>query len=491
MKAYSNILFDITKGENIPEAQQNPAYDLLKSFSLTSLELGDFYDRWLARGTNPSFDLRYATCQWMVENWDLMETFIPRDFPRVPQENEYNFDQKLYLAAVVLAVTAVATVIATSAWTHVRRDQPAVKNAQIGFLWILLVGLFLVAAGAVSSFLPPSKVTCTLTPWFINLGYTMELVPLIVKVAAIQKLMQAAKNLRRVNVNMRHLYFVVVGVCFIVVLFLGLWTLWDAPNRHFHSKLSRDKTESGETMILMTPFCASDSIMWRHLATVWHSVLLVAATLLAFQTRKLKTDFGETETLGIMVYSHVVFVALRLLTYLVQDESSAADTALYRSLIFSCSILSSVGIYFVPKFLHKEGEKGIYDLRTTAGIPNCMREAFAGQVNRSGLPGSSRRLKFEEDIYGAEPAQHPEMGQNNIAMDDPSSARLSRPPIENIAEGREEDLSKSQDIESPSAPDKLALHRDTENSDEGSGKTKELLCQYCGREMESLIGKAS
>ena len=145
----------------------------------------------------------------------------------------------------------------------------------------------------------------------------------------------------------------------------------------------------------------------------------------------------------------------------------------------------------VPKFLHKEGEKGIYDLRTTAGIPNCMREAFAGQVNRSGLPGSSRRLKFEEDIYGAEPAQHPEMGQNNIAMDDPSSARLSRPPIENIAEGREEDLSKSQDIESPSAPDKLALHRDTENSDEGSGKTKELLCQYCGREMESLIGKAS
>ena len=481
MKAYSTTLFDITKGDNIPVAQQNPAYDLFKAFSLTSLEVGDFYDRWLERGTNPSFDLRYATCEWLVENWDMMQNFIPRDFPRVPKENNYDFDQGLYLAAVVLASVAGAAVVATSAWTHVSRDRPAVKNAQIGFLWILLVGLSLVSAGAITSCLSPSKVTCTLTPWFINLGYTMELIPLIVKVAAIQKLMQAARHMRRVNLNMRQLYGVVVGVCFVVVVFLVLWTVLDAPYKTMHSELSKDQTKAGETIVFMTPYCTSDSKLWRYLAAAWHSVLLISATLLAFQTRKLKTDFGETETLGIMVYSHVVFIALRLLTYLVEDEGSAADGALYRSLIFSCSILSSVGIYFLPKFLHKEGDKGIFDLRSTAGIPNSMRDAFAKQASNTGLKGSSRRLQFAAEdvcrVQSDQPGLHSSYSNR--------SGRFSKPPIESIAEepGEESEELKSKGIEAQSSEDrKRPITPETEESDDGSnGRSKEAFCQYCRR----------
>ena len=492
MKAYSSNLFDITKGEDIPEAQQNPAYDLFKAFSLTSLELGNFYDRWLKRGSNPSFDLRYATCEWMVENWDLMETFIPRDFPRVPQENTYGFDDGLYTAAVVLASLATLCVIATCAWTHLRRDIPAVKNAQIGFLWTLLIGLVLVAAGAVSSFLSPSKVTCTLTPWFVNLGYTMELIPLIVKVAAIQKLMQAAKHMRRVNLDMRYLYGVVVGVCVVVIVFLVLWTVLDSPHKALHSALSTDQTNAGETIIFMTPYCTSDTNLWRYLAAVWHSILLVSATVLAFQTRKLKTDFGETETLGIMVYSHVVFIALRLLTYLVEDESNAADASLYRSMIFSCSILSSVGIYFVPKFLHKEGDKGIYDLRSTAGIPNSMRNVFAQQASNTGLQSSGSRL----DIVAAELCQQPSGRMTVRSSNSSRSLRFSKPTFPSIAEVPEEESEdlKGRDLESVPPLPRMPMQkrnnsptRETEESDDTSGsRLKEGYCQYCGRESEVI-----
>lgn len=493
MKAYSSVLFDITKGENIPEAEQNPAYDLFKAFSLTSLELGDFYDRWLERGTNPSFDLRYATCEWIAENWELMETFIPRDFPRLPQENDYDFDQGLYLAAVVLAAVASVTVIATSGWTHLQRDRPAVKNAQIGFLWILLVGLALVAAGAISSFLQPSKVTCTLTPWFVNLGYTMELIPLIVKVAAIQKLMQAARHMRRVNVDMRFLYGWVVVVCSVVVVVLLLWTILDSPDKAFYSTLSKDKTDSGETIIFMTPYCTSDTDLWRYLTAAWHSVLLVAATLLAFQTRKLKTDFGETETLGIMVYSHVVFVALRLLTYLVEDEGSAADVALYRSLIFSCSILSSVGIYFVPKFLHKDGDKGIYDLRTTATIPRTMRDAFFKQASDSGLKASNRHMDVlvenmaennADSPPDTPPANQPTLTSNLVGKN--CDGGFSGPAMSMIAEEQTTEPGKiaSADLEAASSP----VETD-ESDDHSGGKSKDGFCQCCGKETEVLIRK--
>jgi len=458
-KAYSSVLFDITKGDTIPEAQQSPAYDLLKAFSLTSLQLGDFYDRWLARDSFIGFDLRHATCQWMVDHWDLMETFIPRDFPRVPVENIQEFDDPLFLAAVILASLAGTAVIVTALGVQARRDQPVIKNAQIGFLWILLAGLFLIATGSVFSFLPPSMGTCTLTSWLVNLGYTMELIPLIVKVAAIQKLMQAARAMRRVSLNLRDLYVMVCGICCVVVVFQGLWTVLDTPDKAYHSSLSSEKTDRGETIILMTPYCKSDSNTWRYLTVLWHGILLIAAALLAFQTRKLKTDFGETETLGIMVYSHFVFVALRLLTYTVQDEESEANAALYRSLIYSSNILSSIGIYFIPKFLHKEGDKGLFDLRTNASIPASMRQSFNNQATATGLSNNIRGFD------PCNPNATPSLGWGSGT----GSHRFSKPPISSILEVGDEESS-----EEISAGDKEAQTPAPQHNSQEQWKTTKL-----------------
>ena len=436
-KVYSSVLFDMTKGDAIPETQQNPAYDLIKAFSITSLQLGDFYDRWLARDSFIGFDLRHATCQWMVDNWDLMESFIPRDFPRVPVEDTHDFGDPLFLAAVVLAGLAGAAVLVTALGVYTRRDQPVIKNAQIGFLWILLTGLSLVTAGSVFSLLPASMGTCTLTSWLINLGYTMELIPLIVKVAAIQKLMQAARQMRRVNLNLRDLYVMVCGICCIVVVYQALWTALDTPDKVYHSSLSSDKTDLGETIILMMPYCKSESNTWQYLTGLWHGVLLIAAALLAFQTRKLKTDFGETETLSIMVYSHFVFVALRLITFAVQNEESEANAALYRSLIYSSNIVSSIGIYFIPKFLHKEGDKGLFDLRTNASIPISMRQSFNNQASTSGLSKGARG--FDPSNPNTKP--NPDWGSGSGSGSRSGNHRFSKPPISSILEVGDEDSS--------------------------------------------------
>jgi hypothetical protein len=389
-KVYSSILFDITKGKGIPEAEENPAYDLFKAFSLTSLQLGDLYDRWASRGTTSGFDLRYATCEWMVENWELMESFIPRSFPRTAKENVVDFDDPLYLTVVIFAVVSGLAVVATAVLTFLWRERrPAIKNAQFGFLCILLCGLCLLLTGSIVSFLPPSNATCILDSWSVNLGYTLELIPLIVKVAAIQKLMTAARQMRRVNLNMESLYIYVVGVCVVLIIYLALWSILDTPEKAYYSGLTDKVTDDGAIIIELTPFCQSDSDLWRYLSAVWLCFLLIAATVLAVQTRKLKTDFGETETLGILVYSHFVFVALRVMTYTVDDKGEA-DARLYRSLIYSSNILSTIGIYFIPKFLHKENDRGIFDLRSSTAIPVSMRANFAAQASAAGLTPSFR-----------------------------------------------------------------------------------------------------
>ena len=438
-KVYSSVLFDITRG-GTREAEANPAYDLFKSFSLTSLQLGDLYDRWLARGSRVSFgfDLRYATCEWMLDNWDLMESFIPRGFPRTTKRLSHAKNDPLFVASIVLASVAGTAILFTSIGTYLRRDRAAIKNAQLGFLCILLLGLSLLEAGSIISILPPSNVTCSLTPWLVNLGYTMELIPLIVKVAAIQKLMHAARQMRRVNLNMRDLYVMVVGVCGVLIVYLGLWTILDAPSKAYYSTLTDDVTKEGEILIQMTPFCESESDVWRYLSAVWHSLLLIAATLLAFQTRKLKTDFGETETLGILVYSHFVFVALRVLTYTV-NEQDEADARLFRSLIYSCNILSSVGIYFVPKFLHKENERGIFDLRTSASIPASLRADFSKQASNAGLQNTGAR--FNNSFSNS-------FGSERFKLAIPSIAEV---PGEDLAAHEDSSLRHAEEAEDPSS----------------------------------------
>lgn len=50
------------------------------------------------------------------------------------------------------------------------------------FLFCLLLGALLVSLAAVVSALEPNDVTCITPLWMIEVGYTLEIVPLIVKV---------------------------------------------------------------------------------------------------------------------------------------------------------------------------------------------------------------------------------------------------------------------------------------------------------------------
>ena len=142
------------------------------------------------------------------------------------------------------------------------------------------------------------------------------------------------------------------------------------------------------------------------------------------------------------MYSHFVFVALRLLTYTIQDDDNEANAALYRSMIYSCNILSSIGIYFVPKFLHKEGDKGLFDLRTNASIPASMRQSFNNQASASGLSNSVRGFD------PGNPNDTPNLGRSSVQ----GSNRFSMPPISSIMEVGDEESSEELSSGNKEAP---------------------------------------
>jgi hypothetical protein len=166
---------------------------------------------------------------------------------------------------------------------------------------------------------------------------------------------------------MRALYGAVVVITSFVIAFLFLWSMIDTPSAEALHTLSSKQTEDGETIVWVHDYCTLDSGTWRYLVALWHSLLLITASVLAFTTRKIKTDFNENSALTLVVYSHVVFVLLLVLTYTLDfGEGGETDAVLYRSLIFSADSLVTISIYFVSKFISKdEPNAGIVDLRTS------------------------------------------------------------------------------------------------------------------------------
>ena len=111
--------------------------------------------------------------------------------------------------------------------------------------------------------------------------------------AAINRIQQAAKRYKRVNVGARDLYIAVAAVVFVVSAFLLCWTLIDPPTNVNQYVMSLDD----ESLVVSTQVCASASDSWFIAALSWIGLLLVMTTVLAVQSRNVPQRFNETKSL--------------------------------------------------------------------------------------------------------------------------------------------------------------------------------------------------
>ena len=132
---------------------------------------------------------------------------------------------------------------------------------------MLLIGIGLVSLGSLFSALPSSMSwrICGWIVWTTNLGYTFEMVPLIVKMAAIFRLMSAAERMERVVVTRRQLFGAVFGISFIMVVFLIVWTLVD-PSQHMAEYQDIPREDGDEFVVEFSCYCGSSSKTWSSLS---------------------------------------------------------------------------------------------------------------------------------------------------------------------------------------------------------------------------------
>ena len=330
----------------------SPAYDFLTRFRINVLELEDIFDRWYAIDPDrSSYAAREAVCSWVGDNLELLKSYIPDTFPRSIRVRTY--EQPAVKGAMGLSIVAAILVIAMAALVFHYRKEKVMIYAQPVFMGMLLLGLLLVSVGAFLKTLPPSYGLCMLEPWFVMLGQSLMIFPLIVKVTAINSLFEHASRMRRIKISTKKLYLS-VGVCIgLVAIFLAVWNIVDPLEDQISKIRTHEPNEYDGELIEIDHYCSSNSRVWYIILFIFGFFLLFAATLLAIQNRNVKAEFNEAVQLGHMIYAHFLFELLIVIVWILGPDNlrfvTADVEAAIRSFLLSTDIIISLFIYFLPK----------------------------------------------------------------------------------------------------------------------------------------------
>jgi len=362
---------------------RSPAYRFIKGFRLSDLHLELMYRRWYAMNKDRwSYDHRETVCAWVGENIEVLSDFIPETYPRTVRKIHKN-SQALSVAMALSVITTVL-VLSTAACTYHYRSQKVMIYAQPVFLYIILSGILFQSIGALLRSLPPFSGTCMVTEWFITLGYSLVLVPLIVKVSAINKLFQSAAKFKRVKITPVKLYKIIGGINGGVVLFLIVWSVLDPFTATKEVRLTGDPNGFGGEWVEMYDSCSTKQSFWYMVVFVYNILLCVAATVLAVQTRNVKQEFNESIRLGHVVYATFLTQLLLVLIYMLGPSNSSllkpTTAAAISSFLLNANIIVMLAVYFFPKIITARKPQATY--RDSQGFSSALSN-----------PGSSTSLR--------------------------------------------------------------------------------------------------
>ena len=385
-KFITSALFESTYGAE--EAVRNPGYDVIQRFQMTPYEQSVMID-YMNELNNP----REAVCKWVSENIERIESeFIPPTYPREVKSRPTR--GPLFFVSMTFACIAMVFVAAVIVGVFVNRKKRVIICAKIQFLFLLLSGSSLVSLGALVTSLPPTKASCIASIWLVNIGYTLELVPLIVKVAAINKLLNAAEQLRRETVRERNLYLAVFLILFFVMVFLGIWTGIDKPQSQQEYELVLGNENP---IVFINNYCSSKNQAWEMAAVGWFVLLLACESALAFQSRGIHSEYNESQILGLMIYAHTVFVIFRSITLFV-NFGNKMYTGQVRSLIYSFDTIINMCIYFVPKLLAKDVASSSFErVGTSIGISIASNRTSIGKSIASNRPSEDPSIRSKKE----------------------------------------------------------------------------------------------
>jgi len=381
-----------------PLADRSPAYSFLRSFKIDNLDMNEILQNWISMKNDPQgHDPRQAVCQWVRDNLDTLDDFVPLGYPReLVVESVY--DEGYLIVAQVFGSIVAACVVLVGAMVYYRRQTRVMVFAQVYFMLLLIGGYFLVAMAAIVYVIEPSSPVCIGREWLMAVGYTLELVPLVVKFAALNKVVQSTRKMKRVRISAKVMFCKVAALVLTVMLYLTVWTVVDAP-KHVEE---RELVEENGTQVKAYWKCDSQSWLWEGLALGWQGLLLLMATILAVQTLTVQQEFNESRSLGTLVYSHFMFIILRIMVNVLEDQGTIVPTVSSATIsyLLSIDVFFGMCIYLAPKLIEAKNKPQPYHAKKDSSSPETNPNNNHNTNNRT-RTGTNRNRPHTNSMSAA------------------------------------------------------------------------------------------
>ena len=204
----------------------------------------------------------------------------------------------------------------------------------------------------------PTNSVCAARNWLTSLGFSLVLGVVLVKMSTINRIMQNAKKLKRVRVSTKDM---VISVGFLVsldLIFLIAWTAVSPPQAV--EKL--DLPEEFGTTVKVELICRSEQIVWQYVSAIWKAVLIIVASVLAFQSRGIIPEFNESRSIGTMIYSQFLFLVFRLIVLFLAMIGSISSNIFGASISFLhiFDAVFATTIYVIPKCIEAWKNPAVY-----------------------------------------------------------------------------------------------------------------------------------
>lgn len=109
-----------------------------------------------------------------------LQSYIPTGYQQHVESTSWY--GPLTVTGLSMGSVAIVVSIMTASAVFYWREEKALVYAQLNFCYLIVVGFLFVSIGAITTVLEPTDSSCIAKEWLITLGYTLGIVPLLVKV---------------------------------------------------------------------------------------------------------------------------------------------------------------------------------------------------------------------------------------------------------------------------------------------------------------------
>jgi len=361
------------------KAQMSPAYEVYRDFSISEFEVEDLLSKWLLRRKDKyNFDLRYVSCEWVTENLEhIIQNFVPPSHPKIFLTSKSPVTVVAYIFSIAAIMLALGTMTGIFYQHH---KGIIIRGTQLEFLQFLLAGLLLTSIGSFLLVLEPSKGTCVGSIWFINVGYTLQLVPMIVRVSTIINVVRASSKMRLVIVNKQKLLCRSFGISAIMVVYCLFWTIFDPPQSQLSMQVTDTANEFGESEVYISNHCDSKSKVWYFVCFFCQFLLLLCGSVLAGQMQSVPRSVNDSKLLAFMMYTSAVFLLVRTGIYAMSLQETDRNNAFQKARSICCSLdtVANILVYFSRFFLETTQTN-------TQEPPKGSVQYYANRINQGSI----------------------------------------------------------------------------------------------------------